>query len=125
MSARLSFAISTAVRPEILMIDEALSTGDAAFGAKATARMEELLARAGNLFLVSHALGEIERNCSRAIWISKGHIIADGPTDIVANQYREWAKLMGRENKEPAHDFLSEIKQNFKKPLVLLEKSVR
>ncbi len=125
MSARLSFAISTAVRPEILMIDEALSTGDAAFGAKATARMEELLERAGNLFLVSHALGEIERNCSRAIWISKGHIIADGPTDIVATQYREWAKLMGRENKEPAHDFLSDIKQNFKKPLVLLEKSVR
>ena len=125
MSARLSFAISTAVRPEILMIDEALSTGDAAFGAKAAARMEELLERAGNLFLVSHALGEIERNCRRAIWISKGKIIADGQTDIVASQYREWAKLMGRENKEPAHEFISEMKQNYKPPLILLEKPVQ
>lgn len=124
MSARLSFAISTAVRPDILMIDEALSTGDAAFGAKASARMEELLGRAGNLFLVSHALGEIERNCNRAIWISKGRIIADGPTDVVAPQYREWAKLMGRENKKPAHLYLEELKQSYKAPLILLEKEL-
>lgn len=123
MSARLSFAISTAVRPEILMIDEALSTGDAAFGAKASARMHELLDRAGNLFLVSHSLGEIERNCKRAIWISKGCIVADGPTDSVASQYREWAMLMGRDNKEPAHQYLDDLKQNYKSPLVLLDRA--
>lgn len=124
MSARLSFAISTAVRPDILMIDEALSTGDAAFGAKASARMHELLERAGNLFLVSHAIKEIENNCDRTIWISEGHIIADGPTDVVAPQYHEWAKLMGREDKQPAHDYLAEITSAYKPPLVLLEKPV-
>lgn len=123
MSARLSFAISTAVRPDILMIDEALSTGDAAFGAKASARMHELLDRAGNLFLVSHALGEVERNCTRAIWISKGRIIADGHTDIVASQYREWAKLMGRENKDPAHQYIEELAKLYKPPLILLDRA--
>lgn len=124
MSARLSFAISTSVRPNILMIDEALSTGDAAFGAKASARMQELLGRAGNLFLVSHALSEIERNCTRTVWISKGHIIADGPTESVAPQYREWAKLIGRENKQPAHEYLDEIARAYKAPLILLEKGL-
>lgn len=123
MSARLSFAISTAVRPDILMIDEALSTGDAAFGAKASARMHELLDRAGNLFLVSHALGEVERNCTRAIWISKGRIIADGHTDIVASQYREWAKLMGRENKDPAYQYIEELAKLYKPPLILLDRA--
>ncbi|WP_339016749.1 ABC transporter ATP-binding protein [Corynebacterium hesseae] len=123
MSARLSFAISTAVRPDILMIDEALSTGDAAFGAKASARMHELLDRAGNLFLVSHALGEVERNCDRAIWISKGRIIADGHTDIVASQYREWAKLMGRENKDPAHQYIEELAKLYKAPLIMLDRA--
>lgn len=125
MSARLSFAISTAVRPDILMIDEALSTGDAAFGAKASARMHELLERAGNLFLVSHAIKEIENNCNRTIWISKGHIIADGPTDVVAPQYHEWAKFMGREDKQPAHDYLAEVTSAYMPPMVLLEKPIQ
>ena len=124
MSARLSFAISTAVRPDILMIDEALSTGDAAFGAKASARMHELLERAGNLFLVSHAIKEIENNCNRAIWISKGHIIADGPTDVVAPQYHEWARLLGKDDKQPAHEYLKEISNAYNPPMVLLERPI-
>lgn len=122
MSARLSFAISTAVRPDILMIDEALSTGDAAFGAKASGRMQELLERAGNLFLVSHAIKEIENNCGRTIWISKGRIIADGPTDVVAPQYHEWARLMGKEDKDPADQYLAEIKKEYHSPMVILDK---
>lgn len=125
MSARLSFAISTAVRPDILMIDEALSTGDAAFGAKASARMHELLERAGNLFLVSHAIKEIENNCKRTIWISKGRIIADGPTGVVAPQYHEWARLMGKDDKQPAHDYLEEVTAAYQPPMVLLEKPVQ
>lgn len=124
MSARLSFAISTSVKPDILMIDEALSTGDAAFGAKASARMHELLERAGNLFLVSHAIKEIENNCKRTIWISRGHVIADGPTDVVAPQYHEWAKYMGREDKQPAHNYLAEVTAAYKPPLILLDKPI-
>ncbi|QRP62159.1 ABC transporter ATP-binding protein [Corynebacterium minutissimum] len=121
MSARLSFAISTAVRPDILMIDEALSTGDAAFGSKASGRMRELLERAGNLFLVSHSIREIEKNCVRTIWISKGRIIADGPTDVVAPHYHEWARLMGKEDKGPADQYLAEIKKEYSEPMVILD----
>lgn len=120
MGSRLSFAISTAIKPEILMIDEALSTGDAAFGAKASKRMRELLERAGNLFLVSHSIGEIERNCLRTIWINKGEIIADGPTADVSPAYHEWARLMGKENKAPAHDFIQDVRENYHPPLLHL-----
>lgn len=121
MGARLSFAISTAVNPEILLIDEALSTGDAAFGAKAQERMSELLDRAGNLFLVSHAIGQIEKNCQRTIWINKGRVISDGPTDEVAPTYHEWARLMGKPNKDPAHDYLESIISRYKSPSIVFE----
>lgn len=121
MGARLGFAISTAVNPEILLIDEALSTGDAAFGAKAQERMSELLDRAGNLFLVSHAIGQIEKNCQRTVWINKGRIISDGPTDEVAPTYHEWARLMGKPNKEPAHEYLESIITKYKAPSIVFE----
>lgn len=121
MSARLAFAIATAVNPEILMIDEALSTGDATFGAKAEKRMRELLEKAGNLFLVSHAIGQIEQNCKRTIWISKGKIVADGKTEDVSPQYHEWARLMGKDDKQPAHAFLESVQNEYRCPLILLE----
>ena len=60
MGSRLNFAISTAVEPDILLVDEALSTGDAAFGAKAKERINGVIERAGNLFLVSHSIGTVE-----------------------------------------------------------------
>ena len=122
MNARLGFAISTAVRPEILLIDEGLSTGDAAFGAKAERRMAELLDRSGNLFLVSHAISQIEKNCSRTIWISKGMIIADGETEVVAPQYHEWARLMGKDDKSPADAFLEEVTSAYVAPSIRIER---
>lgn len=121
MSSRLGFAISTAVNPDILLIDEALSTGDAAFGAKAEERMAQLLDRAGNLFLVSHSIGQVEKNCKRCIWINKGSIIADGPTEEVSPKYHEWARLLGKENKQPAWDYLDEIIAEYVPPVVFLQ----
>ena len=85
MRARLHFAISTAVQPEILLIDEALSVGDKEFRKKSRAKIESLLANAGTLFLVSHSTNEIQRLCTRGLWLEKGKILADGPvTDVVA-----------------------------------------
>ena len=121
MGARLGFAISTAVNPEILLIDEALSTGDAAFGSKAKDRMSELLDRAGNLFLVSHSIGQIEKICKRTLWINKGRIIADGPTDDVSPMYHEWARLMGKKDKQPAHDYLDSIISKYISPSIAIE----
>ncbi|MGV0343057.1 ABC transporter ATP-binding protein [Corynebacterium lehmanniae] len=118
MSSRLSFAISTAVEPEILLIDEALSTGDAAFGAKAKKRMNRVIERAGNIFLVSHALGTVEDFCERSIWIYRGEVIADGPTNEIAPMYHEWARLMGKPDKKPAEEFLSELAKSYVKPKI-------
>ena len=123
MGARLAFAISTAIKPEILLIDEALSTGDAAFAAKASKRMNDLLDRAGNLFLVSHSIAEIEKNCQRCVWISKGHIIADGPTTEVAPKYHEWARLMGKPDKTPGIEYLREVTDAYVPPVICVEEN--
>ena len=87
MRARLHFAIATSVRPQILLIDEALSVGDKEFRAKARERINEMIAGAGTLLFVSHSPGEIERLCSRAIWLDKGVLRADGPVDEVLELY--------------------------------------
>ena len=85
MRARLHFAISTAVQPEILLVDEALSVGDKEFRKKSRAKIESLLANAGTLFLVSHSTKQIERLCTRGLWLENGKLLADGPiTDVIA-----------------------------------------
>lgn len=91
MGARLRFAISIAADPEILMIDEALATGDASFAERSKEAMHGLIARAGTVFLVSHAAKTIEDMCTRALWLDNGTLIADGPADDVAHMYRFYA----------------------------------
>ena len=87
MRARLHFAIATAVTPEILLIDEALAVGDRQFREKSAARFDAHKASAGTMVLVSHVLGEIRRSCDRVIWLEKGEIIDDGPTEDVLERY--------------------------------------
>jgi teichoic acid transport system ATP-binding protein len=77
MAQRLRFAIASAKSHEILMIDEALATGDAAFRTKSHNRIRELREQAGTVFLVAHNLGEIEQSCNRVIWMEKGLIMRD------------------------------------------------
>jgi teichoic acid transport system ATP-binding protein len=88
MKARLHFAIATAVEPELLLIDEALSVGDAVFKARSKERIEELRSKAGTVFLVSHSMRSITRTCSRAIWLDKGRIVTDGPVKEVVKAYQ-------------------------------------
>src|SRR5699024_12393251 len=78
--------------PEILMIDEALATGDASFRKKSTARIEEIRAQAGTVFFVSHSLASVRAMCTRALWIDKGVLIADGDVDEVADAYQDFAE---------------------------------
>lgn len=87
MSARLRFAISTVKVPDILVVDEALATGDAEFKARATARIQEIRESAGTIFLVSHSAAQIESMCTRGLWLDKGHLIMDGPANEVAAAY--------------------------------------
>lgn len=89
MRARLAFAVATAARPEILLIDEALAVGDRRFRIKAAERLDEICASAGAVIVVSHNQAEISQMCSRVIWLEKGQVVADGPTDEVLERYSE------------------------------------
>jgi teichoic acid transport system ATP-binding protein len=97
MGARLRFAIATAANPHILLIDEALATGDAAFKERSEARMQRLRDGAGTVFLVSHAAQTIEETCTRAIWLNYGRLVLDGPAEDVALRYRKWAWAIAKD----------------------------
>lgn len=89
MVARLQFSIATTIRPDILLIDEALAVGDAEFKKKSERRIGELLDTAGTIFLVSHSLGMIAEICTRAIWLDRGEVAAQGSPDEVLNAYQD------------------------------------
>jgi len=88
MSARLRFAIAASAVPDVLLIDEALATGDAEFRTKSEARILKMREEAGTVFLVSHSLGVVQHTCNRVIWLDKGQIVADGETDEVLDAYK-------------------------------------
>lgn len=84
MSARLAFAVAVHMEPDILIVDEALSTGDASFKAKAHEKMNSLLAEAHTMVLVSHALATVEELCTDAIWLEKGELKMYGtPAEVI------------------------------------------
>lgn len=87
MRSKLAFAVSVHMDPDILMIDEALSAGDAAFKKKAAAKMNELMQSARAMFLVSHALASIKELCNEAIWLHKGKLMMQGDVDEVISAY--------------------------------------
>jgi teichoic acid transport system ATP-binding protein len=89
MGARLRFAIAAARAPDILLIDEALATGDAEFRRRSQRRIRELREQAGTVFLVSHGLGIIRETCTRTIWLEDGKIVADGDVDTVVDAYQD------------------------------------
>jgi teichoic acid transport system ATP-binding protein len=89
MGARLRFAIAAARAPDILLIDEALATGDAKFRRRSEKRILELRQQAGTVFLVSHGLGIIRETCTRAIWLEAGKIIMDGSSNEVVDAYEK------------------------------------
>jgi lipopolysaccharide transport system ATP-binding protein len=78
MKARLAFAMIAHIDPEILIIDEALSVGDASFSAKATARILEICARGKIVILVSHGMQSVRDICNRCIYMKDGQIVMDG-----------------------------------------------
>lgn len=94
MQVRVAFAVATAFRPDILIVDEALSVGDAYFQAKCFKRIQEFKEQGTTLILVSHAVGDIVKHCERVIFIKDGRVRADGPAREVSNLYLD--ELFGR-----------------------------
>lgn len=87
MKARLAFAVSINVEPDILIVDEALSVGDASFGRKCFAKMEEIRAKGATILFVSHSEASIVNLCSRAIWINRGEQVIEGPPKLITGLY--------------------------------------
>jgi ABC-2 type transport system ATP-binding protein len=93
MKARLAFSIATMVEPEILIIDEVLSVGDAKFQEKSREKMNSLLDEDATVLFVSHSTQQVRNICNRAIWLDKGKLIAEGPVDEVCNAYEKFIQL--------------------------------
>lgn len=87
MQLRLAFAVSTAVRPQILVMDEWLSTGDEDFKERAEQRMKDVVHATEILILASHSRELLLANCNRAIWLEHGQVRKDGNAEEVANAY--------------------------------------
>ena len=93
MAARVGFSVAVHMKPDILMIDEALSTGDAHFREKANAKMAELRGSARAMFLVSHGLSNIKEMCTDVIWLDHGTLMMQGEPDDVINAYMEHVQV--------------------------------
>jgi lipopolysaccharide transport system ATP-binding protein len=87
MVVRLGFALATAIKPQILLMDEWFLAGDAAFMEKARQRLEEMVRGADILVLSTHSMGIIRDWCSRVLWLDQGQVRADGPAEEVLSQY--------------------------------------
>jgi homopolymeric O-antigen transport system ATP-binding protein len=87
MSVRLGFALATAIRPRILLMDEWFLAGDAGFMEKAQLRLEDMVRAADILVLTTHSELIVRKWCTRVIWLEKGRVRADGSADEVLNRY--------------------------------------
>lgn len=103
MQMRLAFSVATAVRPDILIIDEALSVGDAYFQAKCYQRILQFKQQGTTLLLVSHSVGDIVKHCERAILLKNGRIEQDGSSRSVTNRYLDelFGKTRSSDSLEP------------------------
>lgn len=124
MKSRLKFSISTAVHRDILLIDEALSAGDATFAEKAKARMDAFLEQSGTVFFVSHGAGEIRRQCNRALWMNEGELVADGEVREITSAYRAFSKFLAEENTEKCDKIIARMRKAFPPQKVLFDDQV-
>lgn len=90
MRARLKFAVAISRVPDILLIDEALGTGDARFATTSKQLLENIQQTAGAVMMVNHSAIAIAAACSRVIWVEKGSLVTDGPAEEVLAQYTEF-----------------------------------
>lgn len=110
MKARLAFSIVTHIDPEILIIDETLSVGDANFSLKANRKIKELCSKGSIVIIVSHSLASIRELCNRCLWLDEGKLIMDGPPDIVTKKYQDLVK--STDEQDHLNKFKNLIKNN-------------
>jgi lipopolysaccharide transport system ATP-binding protein len=113
MKARLAFSTIVHIEPEILIVDETLSVGDARFSEKATRKMNELAAKGRILILVSHSMGSVEQMCNRCMWLQDGMVRQEGEPKVVTEAYihqvreQDNQRLLTRFRREVVHESLA------------------
>ena len=105
MQVRLAFSVATMARPDILIVDEALSVGDAYFQAKCYQRIAQFKEQGTTLILVSHSVGDIVKHCERAILLKDGRVAVDDSSRIVTNHYLD--ALFGKHPQENSKEQIS------------------
>ncbi len=111
MFARLAFAVSVNVNPDILIIDEVLAVGDLRFQIKCMDKMKQLMSGGTTVLFVSHDINAVRRLCSRAIWFDQGCLMMDGDVNTVGDRYVEF--IRGNDS-----SISIDVKENKKMPIV-------
>ena len=89
MKSRLGFAIATAVKPDVLILDEVLSVGDAAFKEKSEQRILDMIDDGVTVLFVSHSTDRVRKLCNKAIILTKGQVVANGEVNEICDMYTE------------------------------------
>jgi ABC-type polysaccharide/polyol phosphate transport system ATPase subunit len=95
MLTRLGFGVAAFLEPDVLLVDEVLAVGDAAFQQRCLDRMRHILHQGATLVLVSHDLAAVEAACSRGVWLHNGEVLGDGPVREVLSEYRHSVETGG------------------------------
>ena len=92
MRSRLGFAIATSVKPDVLILDEVLSVGDAAFRAKSERRLQGMMGDGVTVLFVSHSTDRVQNICNKAIILTQGQLVAEGDADEMCRIYGQMVK---------------------------------
>jgi ABC-type polysaccharide/polyol phosphate transport system ATPase subunit len=103
MYGRLAFSVAVNMNPDILLIDEALSVGDARFKRKSFEKMRELCDQAGTIFIVSHGLKSLRKLCTEVIWMHEGQVKMRDDPDTVIEAYKSFLDV-GKGDEEALED---------------------
>lgn len=116
MFVRLAFSLAVSVEPEVMIVDEALSVGDAFFQAKCFTKLEEIKARGTTILFVSHDITSVKKLCNRAIWVEKGIVKCDGDASEVCEKY---LSMQIEENNRQKQTIVKEIKNDNTKQAIM------
>ncbi|PWA12888.1 teichoic acids export ABC transporter ATP-binding subunit TagH [Pueribacillus theae] len=115
MRSRLGFAISVNIDPDILIIDEALSVGDKAFGEKSLDKMREFKQKKKTMIFVSHSIGQMKQFCEKILWLEYGMVKDFGTVEEVIPKYEEFLKMFKKMSKEEKEQYKENaLKQQMK-----------
>lgn len=109
MQMRLGFSVAVHVEPEIILVDEVLAVGDYSFQRKCLKQIEEMQKGGVTMLFVSHDLETVEKLCSRAIWLEKGEMRADGEAGEIVGQIKQQYQWDGEPLPDPQHEVVLDV----------------